>query len=277
MKRLRVGVSTFLETRPLSWGLDLPPWNERFAVTSFEDPRQAAGALDAGSLDLALLPPDLLAPRAGRLEIVPGLAVTSRGGCGVARLLYQPPLGRIGTVGSSCPGHGAESLLALLFAASGRTVTFDETSRQARLVTLGSGEEPPGADHRVLDLSTAWWELTGLPMVWWTWAARPAVVTRDVYGILHNARTRGRHDLQRHLRQWLPHKPEQHQSVATTFEEKIRLRLGNDEMASLRRLWQELESLALVPVAGAPRLLSFGKRGLCGPAPGSGNASRPRN
>lgn len=266
---VRVGIATFLETLPLSCGLDLPPWNQRLATTVFDDPRRAAAALDAESIDLALLPADLLAPRSQRLEIVPGLAVTSRGGCGIARLLYQPPLADIERVTSRCDGHGAATLLELLFAGSGKTLTFDRRAPQARLLTLGEDPEPLAEGWRSLDLSTAWCEVTGGPMVWWVWAARPGIVDREIYGILHGARSRGRHDLGTHLEQWMPGAGAgRRREVLRAFEDRVRLRLGNRELAALERLWREMESLALVPMAGPPRLLSFGGRPNCRPSRG---------
>jgi predicted solute-binding protein len=40
--------------------------------------------------------------------------------------------------------------------------------------------DPAALTHRWLDLGVEWWELTGLPMVFAIWAARPGFASREL-------------------------------------------------------------------------------------------------
>jgi chorismate dehydratase len=205
--RRRAGAPPDLVAAPLLAGLDRPPVSERLEL-SLAPAAELVRRIDAGELDLALLPATEIARRGGALEVVPGLAVTSEGPFG-ALLHVRVPLDKVTRVASTAPGHAAELLAATLFAASGRPVAIEpwpgtvEGALAAQGAVLLTGDEawrwePPGGrrDPQVIDLGAAWTDLTGLPMVWWAWAAPPGVVDRDTYRLLHSARTRGRRELE---------------------------------------------------------------------------------
>lgn len=205
--RWRAGAPDDLVVAPLVSGLDAPPVSERLEL-SWAPPCELARRLDAGELDLALLPAPEIARRAGAVEVVPGLAVASEGPAG-ALLHLRVPLAEVRRIVSTAPGHAAETLVATLFAAGGRPVAIDPWPGplEAALVAQGAvlvagddalrGDAPAGRSApQVLDLGAAWTELTGLPLVWWAWAARPGTIDRRTYGLLHAARTRGRRELE---------------------------------------------------------------------------------
>jgi len=201
--RWRAGAPRDLIVAPLVFGLEEPPVAEQIEL-SIAPPLELARRLDDGALDLALLPAPEITRRAARVEVVPGLAVASEGPAG-ALLHLRVPLGQVTRIVSTVPGHAAELLAATLFAAGGRPVAIDpwpgslESALVAHGAVLVAGDdamrwEGPGGrrDPQVLDLGEAWTELTGLPMVWWAWAARPETIDRRTYALLHAARTRAR-------------------------------------------------------------------------------------
>jgi chorismate dehydratase len=204
--RRRAGAPGDLVTAPLVYGLDAPPVSDRLEL-SIAAPLELARRLDEGALDLALLPATEIARRAGTVEVVPGLAVAGEGKSG-ALLHLRVPLEEVTRIVSTAPGHAAELLAATLFAAGGRPVAIEpwpgslESALVAHGAVLIAGDdalrwEPPVGrrDPRVLDLGAAWKELTGQPVVWWAWAARPGSIDRHTYALLHAARTRARRDL----------------------------------------------------------------------------------
>lgn len=205
--RRRAGAPGDLVAAPLLSGLEAPPVSERLEL-SIAPPLELARRLDAGELELALLPSGEIARRGAAVQVVPGLAVASEGPAG-ARLHLRVPLDQVTRIVSTAPGHAAELLAATLFAASGRAVAVEpwtgslEGALVAHGAVLVAGDDalrwsPPGGrrEPQVLDLGAAWTDLTGLPMVWWAWAARPGAIGRETYALLHAARTRGRRELE---------------------------------------------------------------------------------
>jgi len=214
MPRWRAGAPGDLVAAPLVYGLDAPPVAEQIEL-SIAAPLELARRLDEGALDLALLPATEIVRRAAAVEVVPGLAVGSEGPSG-ALLHLRVPLEKVSRIVSTAPGHAAELVAAILFAAGGRPVEIDrwsgplESALVAHGAVLVAGDDAlrwaasgGRRDPRVLDLGAAWTELTGLPVVWWAWAARPGTIDRRTYGLLHAARTRARRDLDA-IAAWAP-------------------------------------------------------------------------
>lgn len=275
-RKLRVAAPGDTELRVLVSGLELPPWSERIELRETRSPRELERALEAGDLDGAVLPIDAVARAGGAYELVPGLAAGSAGPCGVMVLAHREPLDRIDTVASTGRGHAAESLARMLFAASGSRVGLQEADLARSRLTDASGAEqlPPGtallltgdlalvsapawqsAGWRVVDLGEAWYELTGLPFVWAAWAVRPGTVTRRLYGILHGARTRGKRGLADAIEALAASTPGARDRVDTALSRWIRYRLGNRELAGVRRFWNEAAAVGLLPTDAPLRLL----------------------
>lgn len=202
--RLRVGAPREAAAAPLVFDLDAPPWSDRVAL-ELGTPAEVADGLAYGALDLALVPLTAWAEHAARLEIVPGLAVGSDGGGGVARLDHRVPLPEIRRIGSRARGHAAEALARTLFRSAGsdpEIVPWDGRAADALGVhdaVLSAGDgllgEPPPPGAASLDLGRAWHELTGLAVVWSAWALPAGTLDRPLYALLHTVRTRARHDL----------------------------------------------------------------------------------
>lgn len=288
MDRLRLGAPGDFEAAPLICGLDRPPWNELVSLEVTDDPQSAAAALDRGDLHAALLPSHLVAERARRLEIVPGLAVTSRGACGTAVLWHRRPLGELRAAKSLSPGHSGEMLARLLFAASGHPLEL-EPSRPEDLSAEGGGGDALlvagtparfltrdasrvggiclGPEWESLDLGAAWKELVGLPFVWHLWAARPGSIDRRVYGMLHGARTLGRRRAEDLVAEFENMHGGDRTELLEVLQSRILYRLGNNELAGLRRFWEEGRRWRLFPAPGPPCLLRLPGSGTCGERP----------
>ena len=286
MDLLRLSAPGDLETAPLICGLDRPPWNELVSLDVTTDPRSAAAALDRGDLDAALLPSHLVAERARRLEIVPGLAVTSRGACGTAVLWHRRPLRELRVVKSLSPGHSGEMLIKLLFAASGHALEI-EPSQPENVSVCGAPEadallaagtparlldpEAPesngirlGPEWERLDLGAAWKELVALPFVWHLWAARPGCIDRQIYGMLHSARTLGRRRGEDLAAEFENQHGGNRAKLLDVLNSRLRYRLGNNELAGLRRFWEEGRRWRLFPAPGPPRLVPLSGSSPCG-------------
>lgn len=194
-------------------------------------------ALDQGDTDVALLPAHLVIERAARVEVVPGISVSSEGAIGAARLLHAGPLRAVRTLLSRAPGHVAEWLVDALFVSSGAEPPRRVSDAPDAILEAspGAAGDPPHG-FTALDLGTAWSELTGLPFVWYLWAARPEALDREGYALLHTARTRGRH------------------ALAQTIHPQTQHRLGSRQLLGLTAFWA---AAARVGLADEPQPLRF--------------------
>jgi len=180
-KKLRAAAVSFLNAWPLTEGLDR---SERIELVKAE-PSACAAMLEAGEVDLALV--SVAALTKGQYDIVPGMAIGADG-----------PVQTVVLAGEQSPAIWDEVFLD----------TASRTSHVlAKLVLDGMGVHPaytpaPAMDglarakgtkgalvigdrafdvraNQVLDLGREWNKLSGLPMIFALWAARPGTVTPE--------------------------------------------------------------------------------------------------
>jgi predicted solute-binding protein len=258
------------EQRLLVSGLDLPPWSELVWLSPLRDPLDIERALAQGELDGAVLATDAVARARDPYELIPGLAVGCAGPSGVMQLLHRGALEGVERILVPAAGHAAETLARLLFAASGSDVRLEAWKPVRRELGTALTWEEAGPETAVLltgehalvtapawaeqgwcrlDLGQAWHALTGHPFVWAAWAVRPGTVSRRLYGVLHGARTRGKHRM-----------PELVESV---LGGRVRYRLGNREIRGLRHFWDEAARHGLLPADVPLRLLPLAAGSAC--------------
>lgn len=197
---VRIGAVSYLNTRPLIWGLEREAPSAGIELC-LDVPSGLAPRMAAGELDVALLPVIELA-RLGPLELVPGLAITTRGASRSVLLYSRRPLAEVRSVALDPESRTSNALVQLLFAEVWGARPGFETGppeidraldRHDAVVRIGDKAlfEAAPAGVAVHDLGLAWSTATGLPFVYAAWAARPGVVDRRLYRLLHDSRRRG--------------------------------------------------------------------------------------
>jgi cyclic dehypoxanthinyl futalosine synthase len=191
MPKIRAAAVSFLNARPLTWALEK---SERIELVLAE-PSECAAMLERGDVELALLPVGALAGK--DYEIVPGVAIGADG-----------PVSTVVLVGEQSPVVWDEVYLDTASRTSQvlSKVILDEMGVHPRFTPMPADEGVPRAKgtkgalvigdrafdvhaNQVLDLGREWNHLTGKPMVFALWAARPgALAPEDVLEILHAAR-----------------------------------------------------------------------------------------
>jgi chorismate dehydratase len=266
MALLRVGAVSYLNTRPLVFGLEQGMGAGRIELAS-DVPSALAALLAAGQLDLALLPTIELARIPG-LTVVPGLAITSRGAAASVVLLTKRPLAEVRSVALDPESRTSNALVQVLFAEAWKaTPEFTmgggdvEQSLAACDAVVRIGDKAlfdadPAGVARVV-LGEAWMRATGLPFVFAVWAARGDVLDRNLYETLHASLRQGRRHLDA-IADDYTWRGAQHPEIARRYlREHIHYRLGAEEMESLRRFLGSAERLGLVPPGAVPKLARF--------------------
>jgi chorismate dehydratase len=261
--RIRVGAVAYLNTRPLVHGLEQGLGSHRLEL-SYDVPSALADRMVAGEFDIGLLPVVELA-RLPDLEVVPGLGITTRGPSRSVLLVSRVPLGQVRRVALDPHSRTTNALVRVLFARlweiDARFVMGSERLERSlheadAAVRIGDKAlfDPPGDGFHVHDLAGAWTEWTGLPFVFATWAARPNVVDREIYRILHESRRRGTRALDTIAREYTWN-GSTHPGLALEYlTEFIHFRLGALEVDAVKRFLGLASELELIDQAPPIRL-----------------------
>jgi chorismate dehydratase len=172
---LRLGVVPYLNVAPMIHGLRDDPG----VVLMRDVPSRLLRRLQAGEFAAGTIPAVDYAAAEG-LEIVPGIAIASRGAVRSVRLVHGKPLEQIRTVALDTSSHTSVALLRVLLRERlGREPEYVERApdlpamlAQADAALLIGDPALFAADGRpYLDLGAAWTEMTGLPFVYAFWAS----------------------------------------------------------------------------------------------------------
>src|SRR5688500_4765400 len=182
-RTLRVGSVSFLNAKPLIYGLDGQPG----VCRTLDVPSRLLDGLLDGRFDVALLP-------VIDYQRLPGLRLLTSGGIGcdgatlTVRIFSPVPVEQIRTLACDTDSHTSVALarivLAKLYGVRPQFVdlTASAVTNETALLLIGDKvvcEEPKGLPHQ-LDLGEAWKRLTGLPFVFAAWIAHGGVDLGDL-------------------------------------------------------------------------------------------------
>lgn len=175
---IRLGVVSFLNSRPLIEGLD----QRRDVALHFDVPALLAGKLAADQVDVALVPVIDVLRAQGRLRVVSDAGIACDGETMTVRVFSQVPPDRVETLWVDGDSHTSVALATVLWRALyGRQLNlqpFDPKMRSvddcASILLIGDKviTAKRGGFAYEIDLGAAWRQHTGLPFVFAVWAAR---------------------------------------------------------------------------------------------------------
>jgi chorismate dehydratase len=254
---IRLGAVSFLNTRPLVYGLDRQP--ERFAVR-FDVPARCAALLHANDVDLGLIP-SIEYLHGPAYRIVPGVAIASDGPVASVALFSKVDASEIRTIALDTSSRTSVALLKVLCAhwfeihpefiamppdLAGMTATCD--------AALVIGDNALFADHESLglqkiDLGEEWIGMTGLPFVYAFWAGRRNVAGPEDVAALSHARDRGLSEVATIAEQSFPADQAKAAVARRYLRENIKYDLGESQKAGLERFYELAARLGIVPSA----------------------------
>ncbi|HEX9049388.1 MAG TPA: cyclic dehypoxanthinyl futalosine synthase [Anaeromyxobacter sp.] len=249
MPKLRAAAVSFLNAWPLTAGLE---GSDRVEMVLAE-PSRCAAMLEAGEVDLALVSVGALP--GGEFEIVPGIAIGADG-----------PVQTVVLAGEQSPAIWDEVFLDTASRTSHvlTKIVLDEMGVRPRYTLLPAVEGLARAKgtkgalvigdrafdvraNHVIDLGREWNRLTGLPMIFALWAARPGRVSPEDVQELSRAAQHGlgvRTELAQRFAATRGGDPERYRRYLT---QRIRYGLGPYEIEGLEVFLRKAAEKGFIP------------------------------
>jgi cyclic dehypoxanthinyl futalosine synthase len=266
VKRLKIAAVSFLNARPITYGLERGLGEDRFEL-SFELPSRCAQLLTAGEVDVGLIPVAAYAESATPLRAVPGVAIASLGTVRTVLLVSDAPWTELEEIALDGASRSSAALLKLLCRERGlaprfREVPHDDVLDAARgrtgaLVIGDAGFVAAERHAHVVDLGQLWRETTGLPFVYAVWAGRPDALGADEIGILQQSLSEGlihRAEIARAWAESAPPREDAPELYERYLTENIRYRLGSEELSGVAAFFDRGYAAGLFPERARLRL-----------------------
>jgi chorismate dehydratase len=243
---IRLGAVSYLNTRPLVYGLDQQP--DRFMVR-FDVPARCAELLHENQVDLGLIP-SIEYLHGLDYRIVPDVSIASDGPVASVAIFSRVPTQEIRSIALDVSSRTSVALLRILcarwFEIAPRFVGMPpDLSRMLQEcdAALVIGDNALFTDHEAsglekVDLGEEWIGMTGLPFVYAFWAGRPGAVGAADIAALQAARDDGLAATVAIGRQLFPDSPDKATRASHYLRENVKYDLGEREEAGLRRFYQ---------------------------------------
>jgi cyclic dehypoxanthinyl futalosine synthase len=249
MPKLKAAAVSFLNAWPLTAGLEK---SERIELVLAE-PSRCAAMLEAGEVDLALV--SVAALSKGAYDIVPGMAIGADGPVQTVVLAGEQSPAIWDEVFLDTASRTSHVLAKIVLDEMGVHPKFtpmhaDEGLARAKgtkgALVIGDRGFNVRANH-VLDLGREWTHLTGLPMIFALWAARPGRVSPEDVQELTQAAQHGlgiRTELAQRFAAQKGGDPERYRRYLT---QRIRYGLGPYELQGLEAFLARAHEKGFLP------------------------------
>ncbi len=252
MPALRLGAVSYLNTKPLVYGLDPDQFDVRFDV-----PSKCAALLHQGAVDLGLIP--AIEYLRDDYRIVPGVSIASDGEVATVAIFTRKPMAEVTSIALDLSSKTSVALTRVLCAAHwgiAPAFTSAEPDLDAMLnradAALVIGDpafdiDPVSRGVQKIDLGAAWKAMTGLPFVYAMWVGRPGAATPAQCRALQDARANGQAHLADIARDVSGGDPELERRSLVYLRDNLKFALGPQEEAGLRRFHQLAVETGVMP------------------------------
>jgi cyclic dehypoxanthinyl futalosine synthase len=263
--RLRAAAVGYLNARPLYEGLDREPASQRVCLEC-ASPSEVARRVAEDEADFALMP-IAAAATIGELRMVRGCAIGARGPVRSIVILADRPVDEIDALAVDLSSRTSVVLARWvmrarrargsvkgareprLFGASAREAIAGVSGSRGALVIGDPALEIEGRFAHVLDLGTAWWEMTGLPFVFAAWCGRSGALSADDERLLVEAKLAGLARRDAIADEHATRAGLAPASCRAYLRDAIRYDFGDEERRGLERFYDEAARAGLLPKA----------------------------
>lgn len=266
-RKPRVCAVSYLNTAPLVWGALHGPQSGLLDL-SFAVPSICADRVIEGDADIGIIPV-IEMDRFG-LDWVSGIGIACRGPVRTILLIARVPFGQIRTLavdsGSRTSVQLARIILAKKYGALPNVISMEPdlvrmlASADAALI-IGDAAlalDPTEMEYPCLDLGEEWVNLTGLPMVFAVWSARPGQITPELAEAMRGSCHYGLGQLDAIIKEEAERRGFPEYLVHQYLTRHVSYLLGEEEEAGIRlylRYARELNTAAPEPTVVEPALM----------------------
>jgi len=257
--KVRLGAVTYLNARPLVYGLEA---HEQFQIR-YDLPSECARLLHARETDVGLIPSiEALRGPAG-YAIVPGPAITSRGPVASVAIYTKRDLRDIRTIAMDTSSRTSVALASVVLkrrfhvTPEAAPMEPDLAAMLARAdAALIIGDTALFLDHAAagamkIDLGEVWTDMTGLPFVYACWTGWPGALTREDVAALRRARDEGVAQSNAVAAAYYPDDTPRQAVARHYLRDNIRYFFGPDEREGLKTFYRYASELDLVSFDGS--------------------------
>ncbi|MFI5177488.1 MAG: menaquinone biosynthetic enzyme MqnA/MqnD family protein [Vicinamibacterales bacterium] len=253
---VRLGAVSYLNVRPLVYGLDRHP--DRVALR-FDVPSVCAERLARGEIDLGMVPSITHVDRPGD-RVIPGVCIGSEGPVASVALFSRVPVAAIRRIALDTSSRTSAALVRILCAtrfAISPTFVPHAPDLPAMLAVADAAlliGDPAlfarAAGLEKIDLGAAWTEMTGLPFVWAFWAGPSAPIGPDVVHLLQEAASNGMAHSDDIADAYCAPRLDDQRLARRYLRENLRFELDGRALEGLRRFYRDAAALGLAPARG---------------------------
>jgi len=179
-KKIKVGIVSYLNTRPLVYGLKLPPISQEIELIE-ENPARLADLLVANEIDVGLVPVAII-PKLKEYFIVGDYCIGTETEVASVCLFSEVPLNQIQTVYLDYESRSSVALLKWLMKEYWgiqpeiKQAIDDSYRKEIKSTTAGLVIGDRAFEQRkistfIYDLASEWRSITGLPFVFAAWVS----------------------------------------------------------------------------------------------------------
>jgi cyclic dehypoxanthinyl futalosine synthase len=286
MRRVRLSTISFLNTRPITYGIERGlVGKDRFDLT-FDLPARCAAAVMSGEADLGLMPIASYGASTTELRIVPGIAIASRGPVRTVMLMGEVPRDEMTSVVLDGASRTSQLLVQLLLRERGLIPAFEHADHDRVVERIGGRRGGlligdlcfPATRHfpYVYDLGAEWSERIGLPFVYAAWIGRPDVLAPGDVALLQESLALGLANRPEIAHLWAEQSGEDAALGERYLTENIHYALGASELCGVAAFLERVHTAGFVAAKPVLRLFPSGFRPSQVP-PKSGQSPRGRS
>ncbi len=263
MKKLRVGIVDYLNSKPLAWSFLAGELDERFEAV-YESPARVASLLSGGAIDVGLIP-SIEYQRIPDLSVLPGLCVGAEREVRSVILVSKVAVGDIRTLALDENSRTSAALVRIVLhdrhgvdpeTVEAKPDLDDMLSEHDAALLIG---DPALRVDRgrfvVLDLAREWRLLTGHPFVFAVWAVRPDVAATDLAGPFEESLAAGLDHVEVLADEAAAELGIDRDSILEYLTENLHFRLGKAELAGLSEYYRRAHHHGLIDAIQPLRIL----------------------
>lgn len=247
-EKKRLGAVSFLNARPLIYGLEKNLFPHNFQLTK-AIPSVLAVELNAGKLDVALIPSIAYAKNSPELQIVPECGIIAHDKVKSIRLYFNKSLRSIRSVAIDISSMSSVILTKILlaerfevkpdFIAAMPDIDKMLATADAALVIGDSALfRTKATDEDYLDLAEEWRDMTGLPFVFAVWAGRRHSLDIDDLQAIISSKILGQDNLDSLCQDAATEYGTGSNFVKSYLTENVQFDLGEEEIAGMRYFFE---------------------------------------